>query len=90
VPPIAYKLRSLSDLPGAIFTSGWDTNARSTCIGIGIGRCVYSNTRIGSYRCARIIRSLIGSTLSEGLPEGHEGSYKLATHGNAIQPKLTQ
>jgi len=31
----------------------------------------------------------IGSTLSEWLPEGHEGPSKLATHGNAIQPKVT-
>jgi len=31
--------------------SGWDTNARSTCIGIGIGHCIHSNTRIGSYQC---------------------------------------
>jgi len=30
--------------------SGWDTNARSTRIDINIGRCVYSNTCIGSYQ----------------------------------------
>jgi len=58
VPPIAYiaafsKRRAWSNI-----TSGWDTNARSTRI--GIGRCVYSNTRIGSYPVrTRIVRSLI-------------------------------
>jgi len=34
--------------------SDWDTSARSTRIGIGIGRHVYSNTGIGSYRCVPV------------------------------------
>jgi len=52
VPPIAYKLRSPSDLAWSNDISGWDTNAQSTRI--GIGRCVYLNTCIGSYRCVSV------------------------------------
>jgi len=54
VPPIAYKLRSPSDLAWSNDISGWDTNAQSTRIFVGISRCVYSNTRIGSYRCVPV------------------------------------
>jgi len=54
VPPIAYKLRSPSDLAWSNYISGGDTSAQSTRISIGIGRCIYSNTRIGSFRCVPV------------------------------------
>jgi len=54
VPPIVYKLHSLTDLPGLMIKWLGHHDARSTHIGIGIGRCVYLNTRIRSYQCVPV------------------------------------
>jgi len=61
--------------------SGWDTNARSTRIGIGISRCVYSNTRIGSYCCVPVSSVLYwGLVVKQRLFNKYPEAYKRFQH----------